>query len=101
MDDRVESGRVFNFYRSEITSLSIAKIYTRYASAPEAGKLGLRERESFLSESPGRPEISALLFREDGAWEITYKGPRRSTTSVTRTSRTPPGGTFSTFCDAG
>jgi hypothetical protein len=73
MRDRVESGRVYSFYRSEITSLSLAKIYTQYvAGAP--GKLGLRERESFLSESPGRPETNALLFREDGGWNITFRG---------------------------
>lgn len=74
MEDRLESGRVYSFYRSQITSLSLAKIYTRYAPAVAPGKLGLRERESFLSESPGRPETSALLFREDGAWNITFRG---------------------------
>jgi hypothetical protein len=74
MQDRVESGRVFTFYRAEITGLSLAKIYTRYASAPAPGKLMLRERESFLSESPGRPESSAALFTEDGAWNLTYRG---------------------------
>ena len=74
MRNRVESGRVYSFYRSQITTLSLAKIYTRYASAPAPGKLGLRERESFLSESPGRPETNALLFREDGAWNITFRG---------------------------
>jgi hypothetical protein len=74
MRDRLESGRVFTFYRSEITGLSLAKIYTRYASAPASGKLRLRERESFLSQSPGRPETSAVLFTEDGAWDLTYRG---------------------------
>lgn len=74
MRDGVESGHVYSFYRSQITSLSLARIYTRYVPAPAAGKAGLRERESFLSESPGRPETSALLFREDGAWNITFRG---------------------------
>ena len=74
MRDRVESGRVYSFYRSQISSLSLARIYTRYVSPAAPGKLGLIERESFLSESPGRPETSALLFREDGGWNITFRG---------------------------
>ena len=74
MRDRVESGRVYSFYRSEVTSQSLARIYTRYASAPAPGKLGLRERDSFLSASLARPETSAVLFREDGAWNITFRG---------------------------
>ena len=74
MQDRAESGRVFNFYRSEITALSLAKIYTQYLPAPAPGNLGLRERESFLAETLKRPETSAILFREDGAWSITFRG---------------------------
>jgi hypothetical protein len=74
MRDRLEAGRVFSFYRSEITGLSLAKIYTRYSSAAAPGKPRLRERESFLSGSPGKPETSALLFTGDGAWELTFRG---------------------------
>jgi hypothetical protein len=74
MRDRVETGRAYSFYHSQITGLSLAKVYTRYPSATAAGKLRLRERESYLSESSGKPETSALLFTEDGAWELTYRG---------------------------
>jgi hypothetical protein len=74
MTDRLEIGRAYSFYHSEITGLQLARIYTRYSSAPAPGKLGLRERESFLSGSPGKPETSAVLFTEDGAWEITFRG---------------------------
>ena len=72
MEDRLETGRAYSFYHSEISGLSIARIYTRYPSAPDPsapGKLRVRERESF-----GKTETSAVLFTEDGAWELTYRG---------------------------
>jgi hypothetical protein len=70
MEDRVESGRAYSFYRQELTGLSVAKIYTRYL-APVPGKVSLREREAF-----GKDEASAVLFTENGAWEITFRGAR-------------------------
>src|SRR5438128_384168 len=30
MQDRVESGRAYSFYREQLSGLSLAKIYTRY-----------------------------------------------------------------------
>ena len=30
MQDRVENGRAYSFYRDKLSGLSIAKIYTRY-----------------------------------------------------------------------
>ncbi len=70
MEDRVESGRAYSFYRQELTGLSVAKIYTKYL-APSPGKLAVREREAF-----GKDEASAVLFTENGAWEITFRGAR-------------------------
>ncbi len=50
MEDRIESGRAYSFYRDKISGLSIATIYTRYITVP-TGKtgedLGVREREAF------------------------------------------------------
>jgi hypothetical protein len=74
MEDRVEMGRAYSFYREEISGLSIARIYTRYLTRPEPpipGKIQVRERESF-----GREETSAVLLAENGAWEITFRGAR-------------------------
>jgi hypothetical protein len=68
MEDRVESGRAYSFYREQLEGLSIAKIYTRYL-APEPGKVSLRERENF-----GKDEKYGVLFNESGAWEITFRG---------------------------
>jgi len=71
MQDRLESGRVYSFYRQELQGLSIAKIYTRYV-APVPGKPSVRERQSF-----GKDESSGVLFNQDGAWEFNYHGARQ------------------------
>jgi hypothetical protein len=72
MSDRIESGRAYSFYRDELTGLSVAKIYTRYltvARSKSGEELGLRERQNF-----GKNEDSAVLFLENGGWEITWRG---------------------------
>jgi hypothetical protein len=74
MQDRTESGRAYSFYREQISGLSIAKIYTRYITVA-AGKtgedLGQRERQAF-----GKNEDYSVLFNENGAWEITWRGAK-------------------------
>src|SRR5580698_3488943 len=75
MRDRVEAGRAYSFYRDKISGLSIATIYTQYFSVPpeKTGQdLGVRERDVFGKNE----EYGYTLFRENGAWEVTYKGPR-------------------------
>jgi hypothetical protein len=72
MEDRVESGRAYSFYRGQLSGLSIARIYTRYLVRPDppaAGPVYQRERDAFSKD-----ESQAFLFREDGAWEITFRG---------------------------
>jgi len=68
MQDRVESGRAYSFYNKQLTGLSIAHLYTHYLP-PVPGKIAVRERQAF-----GKDEYMSTLFREDGAWEITYRG---------------------------
>ena len=46
MEDRVETGRAYSFYREKLEGLSIARIYTRYVTAAP-GELGVRERQNF------------------------------------------------------
>jgi hypothetical protein len=70
MEDRVEKGRAYSFYREQLEGLSVATIYTRYV-APTPGKISVRERENF-----GKDESYGVLFNETGAWEITYRGAR-------------------------
>ena len=74
MQDRVENGRAYSFYRDKLSGLSIAKIYTRYLvvdPTKSAHELGQRERQSF-----GKNEDSAVVLREDGGADITYRGPK-------------------------
>jgi len=74
MEDRIESGRAYSFYHEKLTGLSIAKIYTRYMTVTlgkSGEELGVRERQAF-----GKGEESSVLFREDGAWEITFRGAK-------------------------
>jgi len=68
MEDRVETGRAYSFYREQLEGLSIATIYTRYLR-PEPGKISVRERENF-----GKDQKYGVLFNENGAWEITFRG---------------------------
>jgi hypothetical protein len=70
MEDRVESGRAYSFYREQLSGLSIAKIYTRYL-VPDPGHLSVRERQAF-----GKNEYTAVLFTEMGGWELSFRGAR-------------------------
>jgi hypothetical protein len=71
MNNRVESGRAYSFYREQLSGLSVAKIYTRYYD-PAPGKLAVRERENF-----GKNEDSGVLFLDSGeGWEVTWRGAR-------------------------
>src|SRR5215831_19843921 len=74
MQDRVESGRAYSFYREQLNGLSVAKIYTRYLirpEPPEPGFLGVRERQAF-----GKKEDSAVLFAEGQGYDVTFRGAR-------------------------
>ena len=62
MKDRVETGRVYSFYREQLSGLSRAVIYTRYLTAPdppEPGKIYVRERQSLQTERRTTPFSSA------------------------------------------
>jgi hypothetical protein len=76
MRDRVETGRVYSFYREQLRGLSRATIYTRHLTTPDPpvqGQLYVRERQSF-----GKPkeEDYAVLFTDDKGFQITFRGAR-------------------------
>jgi hypothetical protein len=74
MEDRIETGRAYSFYREELSGLSRATIYTRYLTRPEPpepGLLAVRERQAF-----GKNEDSAVLFADGKGYEITFRGAR-------------------------
>jgi hypothetical protein len=74
MEDRVESGRAYSFFRERLSGLAVATIYTRYATPAMEGEkpdLGVRERQAF-----GKREDSTVLFTGDAGYEITFRGAR-------------------------
>lgn len=74
VEDRIETGRAYSFYREQLSGLTRAKIYTRYLTRPEPpqpGFFGVRERQAF-----GKDEDTAVLFNETDAWEIGFRGAR-------------------------
>ena len=76
MQDRIEAGRAYSFYREEISGLSQAKIFTRYVPVPEGktgDELGVQEREAFGKNE----EYGYVLFRQDKGWEVTFRGPNQ------------------------
>ena len=74
MQDRIETGRAYSFYREELNGLSIARIYTRYLIRPEppvSGFFGIREREAF-----GKKQESAVILADGQGYDITFRGAR-------------------------
>lgn len=72
VQDRVEDGRAYSFYREQLTGLSRAKIYTRYLSGPVPPDcVAQRERQAF-----GKDEDYLILFQEDKAYQVTYRGAK-------------------------
>jgi len=71
VQDRVEVGRAYSFYNSQLSGLSVAKFYTRYIPQENAGvKLAQQEHQAF-----GKDEFYFIVLREEGAWEVTFRGP--------------------------
>jgi hypothetical protein len=72
MEDRVEKGRAYSFYREDLSGLAIATIYTRYLKPQPSNELNQRVRQAF-----GKNEDSWDLFLENGeGWDVTYHGAR-------------------------
>ena len=74
MQDRIEKGRAYSFFHDQISGLSIAKIYTRYVYVPRertGTDLGIQVRQAF-----GKNEDYYVLSRQEGAWEVTFRGPK-------------------------
>ena len=74
MQDRIETGRAYSYYRDQISGLSIAKIYTRYitvAPGKSGEEVAQREREAF-----GKTEDSSVIFTENGGWEVNWRGSK-------------------------
>jgi hypothetical protein len=73
VQDIVQSGRAYSFYREKLSGLTIARIATRYLSKVEdpSRTLAMLEREDF-----GKKLDYGILFQQDDAYEITFRGAR-------------------------
>ena len=74
VENRIETGRAYSFYQSQLSGLSVARFYTRYVSVDpsKAGTtIGQQEYQAY-----GKNEDFFVLFRDEGAWEVTYRGPK-------------------------
>src|SRR5438552_1318102 len=74
MQDRIEKGRAYSFFHDQLSGLAVAKIYTRYINIPPDRTgidIGVQERQAF-----GKNEDYFVLFRQEGAWEVTFRGPK-------------------------
>lgn len=73
MKDRLESGRAYSFYREQLNGLAIAKFYTRYLDGVKdtSRTLAVEERQYY-----GKKEESSVLFAQNGAYELTFRGAR-------------------------
>ncbi len=74
MQDRLESGRAYSFYRERLSGLSVAHLYTRYATPPAQPPVsfyGLYEKQAF-----GKKQDTSVLFVPEGAYEVTFRGVR-------------------------
>ncbi len=71
MRTRTEIGRASSFYRDNLTGYSAARLYTKYLPAnARAGILEL-QRQTY-----GKKEDDAVLFTENEAFEVTYRGAK-------------------------
>jgi hypothetical protein len=73
MQNRVEAGRAYSFYRERLSGLSVATIYTRYDSGVEdtAHNLAQHERQNF-----DKKQDFGVLFGANDAWDVTFRGAR-------------------------
>jgi hypothetical protein len=70
MENRVEQGRLYSFYREQLNGLATARVYTKYEQP--AGSIAIRERQSFGKKE----EDYAYLFTDKEGVQVTFRGVR-------------------------
>lgn len=73
VQNRIETGRAYSFAFDRLSGLSVIRLSTRYLPV-DASKSGseLAQQEY---QGLGKDEDFFRVFRDDGAWEVTYRGP--------------------------
>jgi len=73
VQNRIESGRAYSFAFDRLSGLSVARFYTRYVPIdPSKSGIELAQQEY---QGLGKEEDFFRVFREEGGWEVTYRGP--------------------------
>ena len=74
MQNRVEAGRIYGFYREKITGMGVTTLYTEYLPRPEHPDpdfLGIRVRDA-----RGKKQDDVVLYGSGDCYEITFRGAR-------------------------
>ncbi|MEO8096467.1 MAG: hypothetical protein ABI811_02115 [Acidobacteriota bacterium] len=74
VQNRVELGRAYSFFQQNLSGLSVAHFYTQYVpvdASKTATALAQQEHQAFSKD-----EEFFNVFREEGGWEVTYRGPK-------------------------
>jgi len=70
MENRVEQGRLYSFYREQLNGLATARVYTKYEQP--TGPIATKERQSFGKKE----EDYAFLFTDKEGLQVTFRGVR-------------------------
>lgn len=74
MQNRVESGRIYGFYREKLNGLGVDALYTTYLPRPETLDptfLGVRVRDA-----RGKKQDDVILYTDGTGYELTFRGAR-------------------------
>jgi hypothetical protein len=71
MHTRVSSGRLYSFFRDQLSGAEVAHIYTEYPPSIEKDSLGIKERQVL-----GKKQDYSYLFLGNAGWDITFRGAR-------------------------
>lgn len=85
MRNRVESGRIYGFYREKISGLAVSTLYTSYLPRPEQpdpGFLGVRVRDA-----RGKKLDDVYLYGDGTGYELTFRGARPLSDAVVKQFR--------------
>ena len=74
VQNRIETGRAYSFYFAELSGASVARFYTRYI--PVDADKTISELAQQEHQAIGKDEAFFVVFREEGGWEVTYRGPK-------------------------
>ncbi len=68
---RVASGRIYSFFRDQLSGLDVAKVYTEYLDSQPPEGVAIRERQLL-----GKKRDYSFLFLPKEGWDITFRGAR-------------------------